>query len=562
MSSASVSLSWASGRRWFARSGARAALVTLVLLVSSAVFAPFLANDRPYVMVSVDRAAYDASLAELEPLVREWHVRLIAAAAAEQGVRHSDLASVHRTFEARQALARELRALELRLATLRRHAPAAREWQEPLDEFEYRLRGWTNKIAERDLDDLGPAQTLVAGAAALRERYSVGADGLELRERRSFPLLAALDVVDWFVAFAWAAVLGLALARAGWKRHVSALLAALVVAWLADAGFREPPGLSTSSVKSALATGELVASSVVFAPIAFGRDETNLSETLRPPTWWSEAELDAQGRYLRGSRARTPDPATGFVPMNEPVRVLPGEPQLNASLRHPCGTDALGRDVLARTLWGGRASLAVAFLSTVGVLLLGVLLGAAAGYARGPLDRAVSALVALLQSFPPFFLVVTAVAIGSEGPAAAQLSPLVWIVLVIVAVGWTGVARLVRAEALRVRELDYVLAAHALGFSPARVLLRHVLPNVLAPALVAAGFVAVSAILAESSVSFLGFGLRVPNPSWGALMQEARTGQHLWIFLFPGLLLLASALSLSRIGDVARAALDPREVRS
>ncbi|NUP97488.1 MAG: hypothetical protein HUU28_15120, partial [Planctomycetaceae bacterium] len=205
MSSASVSLSWASGRRWFARSGARAALVTLVLLVSSAVFAPFLANDRPYVMVSVDRAAYDASLAELEPLVREWHVRLIAAAAAEQGVRHSDLASVHRTFEARQALARELRALELRLATLRRHAPAAREWQEPLDEFEYRLRGWTNKIAERDLDDLGPAQTLVAGAAALRERYSVGADGLELRERRSFPLLAALDVVDWFVAFAWAA---------------------------------------------------------------------------------------------------------------------------------------------------------------------------------------------------------------------------------------------------------------------------------------------------------------------------------------------------------------------
>lgn len=547
--------------RWFARGGARAALVGLVLLVSSAVFAPFLASDRPYALVAVDAAAYDACLDELEPLVREWHTRLIAAAAAEQGVRHADLASVHHAFEARQELGRELRALELRLATLRRFAPAAREWQDPLDGFEHRLRGWTNRIAERNLDDLGPAQTLVAGAAALRERYRAGEDGPKLRERRSFPLFAALDIVDWFVALAWTSALALALARASWKRHAGALVAALVVAWLANAGFREPPGLSTPTLKAALASGDVVASTVVFAPFPFGRDETNLSEPLRPPTWWSGSELDEQGRYVRGSRARAADPATGLRPVSESVRILPGEPDLNSAWRHPCGTDALGRDVLARTLWGGRASLAVGALATLAVTLLGLWLGALAGYARGPLDRAISALIALLQSFPPLFLVVTAVAIGSDGPAAARLSPLVWVVLVIALVGWTGVARLVRAEALRVRELDYVLAARALGFSPARVLLGHVLPNVLAPALVAAGFVAVSAILAESSVSFLGFGIRVPSPSWGALMQEARTGQHAWLFLFPGACLLVTALCLSWLGDAARNALDPREVQ-
>ncbi|MCY3002367.1 MAG: ATP-binding cassette domain-containing protein [Planctomycetota bacterium] len=342
--------------RWLARCGARAAFVALVLLVSSAIYAPFLANDRPYVMVAIDSAAYDTSLDELEPLAREWHSRLIGAAAAEQGVRHSDLASVHHAFEARQELGRELRALELRLATLRRFAPVEREWQDPLDEFEHRLRGWTNKIAERDLDDLGPAETLVAGSAALRERYRADADGPKLRERRSFPLLAALDTVDWFVALAWTIALALAVARASWKRHLGALVAALVVAWLANAGFRDPPGLSTPAPKAALASGDVVASTVVFAPIPFGRDETNLSEPLRPPTWWSGAELDGEGRYVRGPRARASDPSTGLAPVNESVRILPGEPALNSPLRHPCGTDALGRDVLARTLWGGRPS--------------------------------------------------------------------------------------------------------------------------------------------------------------------------------------------------------------
>ena len=218
------------GARAFTRGGARAALVVLVLLVSSAVFAPFLANDRPYALVAVDVAAYDASLGELEPLAREWHSRLIVAAAAEQGLRHADPASIHHAFEARQALGRELRALELRLSTLRRYAPVGRAWQEPLDEFEHRLRGWTNKIAERDLDDLGPSESLVAGAAALRARYRVDADGPQLRERRSFPLLAALDTVDWFVAFAWTSALALAVARASWKRHVFALGTSLLVA--------------------------------------------------------------------------------------------------------------------------------------------------------------------------------------------------------------------------------------------------------------------------------------------------------------------------------------------
>jgi peptide/nickel transport system permease protein len=223
------------------------------------------------------------------------------------------------------------------------------------------------------------------------------------------------------------------------------------------------------------------------------------------------------------------------------------------------GTDAIGRDVLVRLLWGGRASLGVGFASMALVTLLGIALGGLAGYFRGWIDSGVSACIELLQSFPSFLLVLAAIGIGLDGELGRRVSPLVWVVAVIGLVGWTGVARLVRAESLRVRTLDYVTAARALGFSPPRVLLRHVLPNCLAPAIVAAAFALAYAILTESAVSFFGLGVRAPTPSWGSIMQSERAVSHAWTFVFPGLAIAASCASCAWIGDALRDALDPRE---
>ncbi len=547
-------------QRWRAQPGVALALAVLALVISSAVFAPFLASARPYTLLAVDRGAYEASLVELEPLLRSWNERLIDAAAARQALREDDPQSVHAAWEAHAALLREVRAVELRLSTVRRHAGAEREAQVPLDALELRLRGWTGKVHAGELDDLGPAADLSASAAKLRDSHrplDPSGAGMRLRLQRTFPLFSDLGWWDWFAAFAWLATIVLFARRLPTRRWLAGGAVAFLLAMLCSAAFRAPSGLATREVKLGIASGAIEISSAWFPPIPFGRDETRLSEASRPPTWMAAAEIDESGRYVRGPRSERA--ASGLEPANLPVAVLPAEPALNSPVRHVLGTDARGRDVLARVLWGGRASLAVGVLSMLGVLALGVLLGALAGYLRGPFDALCSSLLAVLQSFPPFFLVVTAAAIGAERAAQARLSPLAWVTLVIVAVGWTGIARLVRAEALRVRELDYVLAARALGYSEPRIFLRHVLPNVLTPALVAAAFVAISAMLAESSVSFLGFGVRLPDPSWGALLQEARASSRGWLVACPGALILLTCLALSWLGDAARDALDPRE---
>jgi peptide/nickel transport system permease protein len=331
-----------------------------------------------------------------------------------------------------------------------------------------------------------------------------------------------------------------------------------LLAWLCASGLTAPRMLSTPSVKTALGDGAIEARAAWFAPIPYGYDETNLTEIHRPPTWTAASEIDAFGRYVRGARAMAGDPS-GFAPTSTPVEVRAHEPALDSIARHWMGTDALGRDVLARVLWGARPSLLVAALATLCVTVLGVALGAIAGYFRGALDLILSALIQLLQSFPTFLLMLAAIAIVGDGALGARASPLAVVVAVIALVGWTGIARLVRAETLRVRELDYVAAARALGLPQWRILLVHVVPNAIQPAIAAMAFAAAGAILIESAVSFFGFGVRAPTPSWGAVMQEARSTAHVWTFVFPGLLIFATCAACAWIGDALRDALDPRE---
>jgi peptide/nickel transport system permease protein len=163
--------------------------------------------------------------------------------------------------------------------------------------------------------------------------------------------------------------------------------------------------------------------------------------------------------------------------------------------------------------------------------------------------------IEIVASFPAFFLVLCALFfIDPE-----IVPPLAAVALVIALVGWTSVARLVRAECMRLRELEFVHAARALGLSPARILARHVLPNTLTPVLVALAFAASAGILTESALSFLGFGVQAPVPSWGSLVNDSKSADHWWIWLFPGLCIFATVVAYNLLGEALRDALDPKD---
>jgi peptide/nickel transport system permease protein len=292
----------------------------------------------------------------------------------------------------------------------------------------------------------------------------------------------------------------------------------------------------------------------VFPPIAMGFAETNLAEANRPPTWLASAEISPEGYYVRGPRAPVADPSTGHVPPPNPVEVKIGELERNAALRHPLGTDSLGRDLLARLLWGGRTSLSVGLLAALLLTAIGTLVGAVAGYAGGAIDRIASRGIEIVLCVPAFFLILSVMAFTDPD----VFPPVLAIVLVIACVGWTGIARLVRAEFLRLRELEFVLAARSMGFSPARIVTRHMLPNALGPVLVASAFAIASSTLYESALSYLGLGVGHPIPSWGALINDSHSPDQWWTQVFPGLCLFATVLAYNLLGEGIRDALDPR----
>src|SRR5881409_15515 len=240
--------------------------------------------------------------------------------------------------------------------------------------------------------------------------------------------------------------------------------------------------------------------------------------------------------------------------------LAPGDPtrgDLTAALRSPSstyllGTDAQGRDVLSRVLFGARLSLAVGVTSQVIALAAGLTLGLAAGYRGRWVDAVVMRAADVTLAFPSLLLLIAI--------AAAVKPSLPVVCLVIGLVGWAGMARLVRGQVLVVRGLDYVHAARALGASDARLVTRHVLPNILGPVVVAATLGVGGAIMAEAALSFVGLGAQPPTPSWGAMVAEGRDLLRVapWVSLFPGLAIGVAVLGLNLVGDGLRDALDVR----
>lgn len=219
---------------------------------------------------------------------------------------------------------------------------------------------------------------------------------------------------------------------------------------------------------------------------------------------------------------------------------------------HLLGTDDLGRDILSRMIYGSRISLAVGFVAVGIATVIGMILGAIAGYYGGWTDRIIMRFIDIMLSIPTFFLILAVIAFVGPG---------IWNIMIVIGLtSWMGVARLVRAEFLSLKEREFVLAARALGAGNLRIIFNHIMINSMAPVFVSAVLGVAAAILVESALSFLGIGVQPPTPSWGNILTLGKDNIEIawWLSVFPGLAILITVLSYNLLGEGLRDALDPR----
>lgn len=256
----------------------------------------------------------------------------------------------------------------------------------------------------------------------------------------------------------------------------------------------------------------------------------------------SQAELDNEGFFL-----------FAFKPLSYRQTSAIGSHPQAPSRKHLLGTDKEGRDVFARMVYGTRISLTIGIVAVSIYILIGVVLGSIAGFFGGTMDLLISRFIEIMLCFPTFFLILTL-------SALIQDKSIFHVMLIIGFTRWPEVARLVRAEFLKLKNMDYVQAAIALGFSKSRVIFGHVLPNALGPVIVTAVFGVASSILIESSLSFLGLG-DVSAPSWGEILSQGRQEYKLWLILCPGMAIFLVVSIFNLVGEGLQDAMDPKQRR-
>ncbi len=237
----------------------------------------------------------------------------------------------------------------------------------------------------------------------------------------------------------------------------------------------------------------------------------------------------------------------------DPLDISIKDALLAPSRTHIFGTDHLGRDLFSRIIFGARISLSIGFVAVGVSVLIGLVVGSVAGYYGRRVDTVLMRLVDIMLCFPSFFLILAVVAMLE--------SSIINIMVVIGITSWMGVARLIRAEILSLKEREFILASRAVGASDFRIIVRHLMPNAIAPVLVSAVLGVAAAVLLESSLSFLGLGVQPPTPSWGNILMEGKAslGVCWWLMFFPGVFILMTVLGYNLLGEGLREYFNPRK---
>ncbi len=376
---------------------------------------------------------------------------------------------------------------------------------------------------------------------------------VELNAIEMYPMLDDLDVTDSFFMPAWLLLVVL-FPLLSWfgmksvgKRLLICVAPAMVCALLWSTFDKV---LMTTDFKDQIQNGDIELEDVVWAPVAFGINENDsLNRFTEPYAWvlikrvlgWEDEEdAESSGEAGEaGADAESSGTDSGVAPFG---------------FKHWLGTDNNGRDVMTRLLWGGRISLSVGFVSMGFAAFIGIIMGSLAGYYRGWVDFAIMRMIEIVMSVPALLLILTVIAF---------VPPSIFNIMIVIGLTrWTSIARLMRGEFIRLGDQEFVLAARALGVSNTRIIFRHILPNGMAPILVSVSFGIAAAILIESALSFLGFGIMIPFPSWGGLLSDARetvsSDGRWWIIWCPGFMIFLSIVVYNLVGEGLRDALDPR----
>ncbi len=483
-------------------------LYVIVFLVSISIFAPFIANDMPITYVGKNRFEYKQAYLYLTSQLPKLAVS--ESANSPQKGKHIKEILQFQIQQMSSCLPNE-KALELK-------------------EISQKI----NDVASSSDDKKAAVKNIHSVLEHLFHPQKV-----QLKTKRYWPLLRSLNGGE--VTFM---LLNLAFLFLPFYRRISGhffpktqwlVAAVLFFAVPVLSGFlwwlSVPERLDRANYKSAVYAHEaerfpksdIVIETSLWAPIAFGIDEYNLDSINLPPAFISGQSTKSQSLLSR--EWDTP---------------------------HWLGTDGIGRDLMTRMIWGGRISLAVGIVAVSIYVTIGIIIGSIAGYFGGMVDLFISRFIEMVIVFPSFFLILTVIAF---------VGPSIFNIMVIIGLTrWTGVARLVRGEFLRVKAQEFVLAGRALGYSPLRIIYRHILPNAMAPVLVAATFGIAGAILIESGLSFLGLGITIPKPSWGGILSTARTtfDSAPWLTYFPGLAIFITITAYNLVGEAFRDAADPR----